>query len=93
MKTALTYRNSRDIAYDHVKENDEQEAESSTFASGGLSVHFGERERSAAVDDGVKVGDAIQDGNGIAESCDQTQRYLGEDSLGQIDFWVGKLYY
>ena len=71
MKTALTYRNSRDIAYDHVKEDDEQEAESSTFASGGLSVHFGEREGPTAVDNSVKVGDAVQDCDGVAESCDQ----------------------
>lgn len=72
MKTALTYRDSRDIAHDHVEEDDEQEAERSTFASSGLSVHFGERERSAAVDDSIKIGDAVQDCNGIAECCDQS---------------------
>lgn len=65
----MTYRDSRDVAYDHVEEDDEQEAEGSTFASRGLSVHFRERERSAAVDDGVKIGDAVQDCNGVAESC------------------------
>jgi hypothetical protein len=89
----LTYRNSRDVANDHVKEHDEEEAERGTFASGSLSVHFGEWERSAAVDDSVKVGDAVQDCNGIAESCDQTQRYLGENGLGEIDFGVGELWY
>jgi hypothetical protein len=89
----LTYSNSRNVAYDHVEEHDEQEAEGSTFASGGLAVHFGEREGSTAVDDSVKVGDAVQDGNGIAESCDQAQGDLGEDGLGKIDLRVGELWW
>jgi hypothetical protein len=93
MKTCLTYSNSRYVAYDHVEEHNEQEAKRSTFASGGLAVHFGEWERSAAVDDSIQVGDAVQDCNGIAESCDQTQGNLGENGLGKIDFRVGELWW
>ena len=85
----MTYGDSRDVAYNHVEEDDEQEAECSTFASGRLAVHFGEREGPTAVDDGVKIGDAVQDSNGVAESCDQTQRDLGENGLGKIDLGVG----
>jgi hypothetical protein len=85
----LTYCNSRDVAYDHVEEDDKQEAESGTFASSGLAVHFGEREGPTAVNDSVKVGDAIQDRNGITESCDQAQRDLGENCLGKIDLGIG----
>ena len=89
----MTYRNSRDVANDHVKEHNEEEAERGTFASGSLSVHFGEWERSAAVDDSIKIGDAVQDSNGVAESCDQTQRDLGENCLGKIDFRIGELWW
>jgi len=88
----MTYCDSCDVAHDHVKEHDEEEAERGTFASSSLSVHFGEWERSAAVDDGVKVGDAVQDRNCIAESCDQTERNLSENSLGEIDFGVGEFW-
>ena len=68
----MTYGDSRDVAYDHVEEDDEQQAECSTFASGRLAVHFGERERSAAVDDSVEIRNTVQDCDGVAESCDQT---------------------
>ena len=85
----MTYCNSRDVAYDHVEEDDEQEAECGAFTSGSLSVHFGERERSAAVDDSVEIRNTVQDCDGVAESCDQTQRDLGKNGLGKIDLGVG----
>jgi hypothetical protein len=88
-----TYGDSRDVAYDHVEEHNEEEAKRSTFAPCGLAVYFGEWEGSTAVDDSVKVGDAVQDCNGIAESCDQTQGDLGKDGLGKIDFRVGQLWW
>lgn len=89
----LTYGDSRDIAHDHVKKYDEQEAESSSFASGRLAVHFGEWEGPTAVDDSVEIGNAVQYCNGVAEGCDQSQRNLGENGLGKIDFGVGQLWY
>lgn len=93
MEDCLTYGDSRDVAYDHVEEDDEQEAECSTLASGRLAVHFGEWEGPTAVDDSVEIGNAIQDRDGVAESCNQTQRNLGENGLGEIDLGVGKLWY
>jgi len=70
MEICVAYRDSRDVTYEHVEEDDEQEAKRSAFASGSLSVHFGERERSTAVDDSVKISYAVQDCNGIAECCE-----------------------
>jgi hypothetical protein len=93
LKIRLTYSNSRDVAYDHVEKHDEQEAKGSTFTPCGLTVHFGEREGSTAVNDSIKIGDAVQDSNGVAESCDQTQRDLGENCLGKIDFRIGELWW
>ena len=71
MRACVTYRDSRDVAYDHIEEDNEQKAKGSTFASSSLSVHFGERERSTAVNDRVKIGDAVQDCNDIAQSCEE----------------------
>ena len=69
MEDHVAYRESSNVAHEHVEEDDEQQAKSSAFAAGGLSVHFGERERPTAVDDSVKISDAVQDCNGIAECC------------------------
>ena len=71
MRACVTYRDSRDVADDHVEEDDEQEAKGSTVASSSLSVHFGERERSTAVDDSVKIGDAVQDCDDITQCCEE----------------------
>jgi hypothetical protein len=45
-----TYGDRCDIANEHVQQDDEEETESSSFTPGSLSVHFGERKRTAAVD-------------------------------------------
>jgi hypothetical protein len=87
----MAYRDRRDVAHEHVEQDDKQQTKSCTFASSRLPVHFGEWEGPTAVDDGVKVRDAVQDGNDIAQGCEEAQCDLGEDSLGKIDFRVGKL--
>lgn len=61
----LTHCDGRDVAHEHVEEDDEQEAECCAFASCRLSVYFGERKRSTAVDDCVEVCYGVQDGDGI----------------------------
>lgn len=40
------------------------------------------------VEDGIKVGDCVEDGNVKGEGCDDADDELGENAFGNVSFWI-----
>ncbi len=44
------------------------------------------------VKDVVKIGDCVEDGDGVAEGCYETGYHLGRDSKWDIALWIRDLF-
>lgn len=49
-----------------------------------MLVDGGEREEKGAIKDLVEIGDAVEDGYEVGETCDEPDDELSEDSLGDV---------
>lgn len=64
--------------------SDDQKTQSAATGAGGLAVDLSQGEEGGRVAHLVEVVDGIEDCNHIADTSDETDTHLGQDSLGDI---------
>lgn len=66
------------------QESDDQETESAAMGAGGLAVDLSKREEGGRVGHLGEVVNGIEDCDHVADTSDETDTHLGQDSLGDI---------
>lgn len=86
----VAYRQERaDQARRQREEDDEQKSKSGGSTVCCLRVDFRKRETALRAENGVKICDAVQNGNGEAEGVNRSQTQLGGDGSWDVSSWVG----
>jgi hypothetical protein len=72
--------------------DDDEEAEGAGDGVCGLTVEFGEREGPGVREEGIKIVDAVEDGDDVEECGEEADDVLHENGFGDVDAWLGDFF-
>lgn len=74
-----------DTGYEGGQESEEEQPDRTGLGAGDLPVDLCEREGVSALQDGVKVANAVKDGQKVEKAGDGANDVLGQDGFGDVE--------